>query len=229
MVIAMTVGAYGVLASPLFRVQEVVVVGADGPTAERIAARLARQRGANLLAVEAADVQAATAGEPRVARAWLVRRLPSTLEVAVLARDPVAEVPVADRFWEVDRLGVVLGPATRPGAHPALTGVVQPGEGLAVARPGPPRLVQAAALVSELGPVLGERLAGLHVDEAGERWVYLTDGSVIRWGVARMDADEAARDARRVEVLAALVAELGSARPFEADLRDPLRATWRPR
>lgn len=229
MVFAMTVGAYGVLASPVFQIQDVVVQGVEGPTAERIAARLARQRGANLLAVDAADVVAATAGEPRVARAWLVRRLPSTLEVAVLPRDPVAQAAVQDRFWEVDRQGVVLGPAANPGEYPTLTGVVQPGEALAVARPGPPRLVQAAALASELGPVLGERLAGLHVDESGERWVYLTDGSVIRWGLGAMGPDEAARDARRVEVLAALMAELGSARPFEADLRDPARATWRPR
>lgn len=228
---ALAAGLYGLAASPVFSVQEVAVRGVDDAVARRIAARLAWRRGTNLLAVEARDVAAAAADEPRVLEARLVRRLPTTLEVEVRPREPVAQVAVGERFWEVDRQGLVLGVASRPGALPVVTGAVQPGEALMPARPGPPALVEAAALVGRLAPVLGDRLAGLHVDPStGERWVYLAGGSVIRWGEPGPGAGGGpAADARRLEVLAALLQQLPVDRPFEADLRDPGRATWKPR
>ena len=219
-------GLYGVAASPLFTVQAVVVRGIDGPPAERITARLARIRGANLLAVREADVAAAAAEEPRVLQARLVRRLPAILEVRVVPREPVAQFPVGDRLWEVDRQGTVLGPAAAPGAYPTITGGTAPGEPLEPGRPGPPALADAAALAAALAGPLAGRLAGIDVDAAGERWLYLRDGSVIRWGAPD---DGPQGEARRMRVLAALMQAVPAAQPFEADLRDPDRATWRPR
>lgn len=223
-------GLYGFLASPLFAIREVRVRGVDEPVARRIATRLAWRRGANLLEVEARDAAAAAADEPRVLGVRLVRRLPSTLEVVAIRREPVAQALSGQRLLDVDRQGVVLGAAERPGELPVITGAVAVGEELEAARPGPAALVEAAALAAYLREALGARLEGIHVDPSGERWVYLGGRVVVRWGAPAGwgEGRTGEADARRLKVLQALLGELPAA-GAEVDLRDPARATWRAR
>lgn len=228
MAAATVLGIYGLAASPLFSVQSVVVAGLEGPAADRLAARLAWQRGRNLLEVEEGDVRQARTGEVRILDARLVRRLPSTLEVRVRAREPVAQVALGEGFWEVDRHGLVLGPAERPGSLPVITGAIAPGQVLASSQAGPPGVVAAATLVDELLPILGERLGEIHLDAAGEAWIYLNGGGAVRWGSLRAGHEDGGTgQPGRLQVLQALLERIPQGRPFEADVRDPERVVWR--
>ena len=232
------VGCYGLLASPLFRVEAITVdsvpVG-TAPTspsvAQEVAARLAPLRGQHLLAVDTLAVAGSVRRLPHVAEASVLRRLPSTLVVRVRQRHPVAHFPYAATFFEVDRQGWVLGPARgQPGSLPVISGALAPGEAVVAGQVGPPPLVAAALAADAAAGVLGsERLSQVHVEaDVGRMVLFLGDGSRLVWAEgagAQWVQPGFHRD--RARVLEALRERWEAAGSFTLDLSDPSRVVWR--
>ena len=230
-------GLYGFLASPLFLVERVAVTGMGGEldpqlaaVREEVRARLVFLRHQHLLAVDAARAAAAVAQLPYVAEVRVTRQLPSTLAVQVRPRQAVAHFPYGAGFFEVDRLGRVLGPARQPpGSLPIISGALASGEAVAAGRVGPVPLAAAAMAAAAAGGVLGDRLSQVHVDgEAGRLVLFLSDGSRLIWGELEAGGLKEDFHRERARMLEALQGRLSGTRPFVLDLSDPSRAVWGP-
>lgn len=222
---------YGVASSPLFAVREVVVSGAGAATADWLRAQLSMTVGTNLLGIDASTLAAIAATEPRIAGIQLGRHLPSTLEVRVTPRDPVALVPVGDSAVEVDKHGLVLGAYRGDRSLPYVTGAVGPGDELEVLRTGPAPLARAAELTARLGDVVGDRLAEVHVESGGDdAWLFLQDGTTVRWGAIGTQSYRGLSpdDEQRLVVLDAVLRDMARRGPLRIDVRNPERVGVEP-
>lgn len=111
--LAMALLTAGVVRSPLLGVEAVTVVGLDTSRQLEVAVASHVAPGTNVLDVDLERVRADVEGLPWVATATVHRRLPSTVEIRVAARTPVAVAVHGDRSYLLDGEGVVLGEAVR--------------------------------------------------------------------------------------------------------------------
>ena len=139
--VALAALAIGLTHSPLFRVAEVTVAGAEGERAAEVVAAAGVDPGANLLFVDLMAAAARVRRLPWVADARLTRVPPATLEVSVTLREPVVVVRLADSSWLVDAQGMLVGGGARDGlARVDVPDTVLPSVGQPVDEP----LVRAA-------------------------------------------------------------------------------------
>lgn len=113
-VVLLAAGAAAVSYSPLFAVDEVRVVGVAGERAETAEALAAVRPGERLLSVDLDRVAADVAVLPWVQDVSVSRVPPSTVQVAVVPREPVAVVALPGASWLVDAEGYVVGGGTSP-------------------------------------------------------------------------------------------------------------------
>lgn len=110
--VVLAAGAVGLTYTPLFAVDEVRVTGVQGQRALAVEQAAGIVVGERLLGVDLARVDADVTGLPWV-RSVLVRRVPpSTVELAVEPRRPVAVVAGEGGRWLVDGDGVIVAPAS---------------------------------------------------------------------------------------------------------------------
>lgn len=139
--VALAALAIGLTYSPLFRVAEVTVAGAEGERAAEVVAAAGVAPDANLLFVDLVGTAAQVRRLPWVADAAVTRVPPATLEVSVMVREPVVVLRLADSSWLVDAQGTLVGGGARDGlARVDLRDTVLPSVGQPVDDP----LVRAA-------------------------------------------------------------------------------------
>jgi cell division protein FtsQ len=177
--LALAVLALGATRTPLLDLDDLDVRGADPAAVAEALAPTGIRRGTALVDVDLAEGRAALEALPWVAKAELRRAWPGTLEVRVVARQPVASVAVAGGAALVAEDGVVV--AVGDG-----TADLVPVEGPATLAPGdrldqPEQLAVAAALPAELRPLVASVGAG---DGAGAVVLHLAEGGLVRLGAA---------------------------------------------
>lgn len=127
---AATLGWAGqaVLRSSLLHVDRIVVKGNKRLTSAEVEATLAGLRGQHILEVEFAEYERRLLESPWVAGVTLWRLLPSTVEVSVVERAPMAVARLGDQLYLVDHAGVIIddfGPAYRDLDLPIVDGLMR--------------------------------------------------------------------------------------------------------
>jgi cell division protein FtsQ len=177
------VAAVAATRSPLLDVDRVTVSGAERTGDDEVRRAAAVEPGTPLISVDTGAVAERVERLPWVGSARVVRRWPSTLEIQVTERVPVAVVQVTeDRAAIVDAEGWVLAIEERApdeevpeGERLVLTGIsgrVAEGE----------RLEEAARDALDLAVALEERLPGVVASVSTELEAELVAGGVVRFG-----------------------------------------------
>lgn len=203
-VLVLLVGVPLLLAfGPVFPVRTIQVSGASAALAGSVRSALRTQLGRPVALVDDQDVAAALRAVPAVERFTLVRRPPSTLEVAVVPRTPLVQQRTAAGWARLDAARVTISVQTAPaGALPVLTipaGTARPGAAFAAAA------AALQALASSDPPVVTVRAAS-----ADDVELTLRGGLRVQWGgpedgAAKAEAlhaalRKAAKDASEIDV-----------------------------
>jgi cell division protein FtsQ len=114
-VILLAVAAVAAARSPLFAITEIRLVGVSSEQAVELRELTPIALGENLLTADLGHVEGRLEGLPWIRAVRAVRYPPSTIEIRVEVRRPVAAVRLAGAVWTVDAEGVVLAPGTKPG------------------------------------------------------------------------------------------------------------------
>jgi cell division protein FtsQ len=184
-VLVLLVGLPVVLAfGPVFPVRTVTVSGASGALAGQVRSALSAELGRPVALVGDDDVAAALRAVPAVERFTLVRRPPSTLEVAIVPRTPVVQQRTASGWAVLDaaRVTIEVGPA-RVAGLPVLTipaGVARPAQAFAAA-------VSALHALQGAGPAV----TAVRTTSADDVELTLRDGVAVQWGGAEDGATKA--------------------------------------
>jgi cell division protein FtsQ len=216
--LALVVGAAAATRSPLLDVERVEVTGTDRTSVDAVLRAVAVERGEPLVSVDVGAAARRVEELPWVDDATVARGWPSTVEVQVSEREPVALVHVTGAHVAlVDAEGRVLTIEARPGAaaEDEQAGVAGgPGEGgtsegataagegaatgpaaLAVLTGVEGPLVEGGTLEGAAGEALrvalavAERMPGAVTSVSTELEAELADGGIIRFGDAgRLDA-----------------------------------------
>ncbi|HUP86128.1 MAG TPA: FtsQ-type POTRA domain-containing protein [Acidimicrobiales bacterium] len=174
--------AYGLTRSPVFDVDELLVLGAAKTTRAQIADVGGLDGSPQLADVKPAIVAHGLERLPWVQEARVVRHWPGTVEVTLVERMPLATVPASDGGWAlVDETGRVL--ETTPGPTPGMVQVntvpaPAPGAHVGEATLG------ALGLLNALPPSLSERVNGLTVSEDGLIEIHAVGLPIIHFGPA---------------------------------------------
>ncbi len=148
--------AGGVLASPLFGLEEVRVSGVEGERAAEVRDAAGLVSGTHLVTVDVGGAAARVAGLPWVGEAEVRRAPPAAIEIDVIARRPAAAVHLEDTTWTVDASGVVLaGGAPAEALAIDAPNSVLPGPGV---RASDAAVVNALTFHAALPDALAERV-----------------------------------------------------------------------
>jgi cell division septal protein FtsQ len=125
-----------VLGSSLLDVDRVIVRGNQRLSAADVDALLVDLRGRHILEVNLAQYQRRLLESPWIASVTLWRLLPSTVEVSVVERRPIATARLGDQLYLVDADGVIVdefGPQYRDLDLPIVDGLMRrPGDGASI-------------------------------------------------------------------------------------------------
>ncbi|MEJ5914849.1 cell division protein FtsQ/DivIB [Pseudokineococcus sp. 1T1Z-3] len=183
--------AWALLASPLLVVRDVGVLGLDRLDPAAVAGVVDPSRDVPLARVDVGGLERQLEDLPLVESAVVARVWPSTLEVRVLERVPVAALPVPGGFDVVDRSAVTVMSTPEP---PADVPVVQ----VDLATAGPGTVEAVTRVLDELPPDLREQVATAGGTSRDGVVLQLRSGAQVVWG-------SAADTALKAEVLAALL------------------------
>lgn len=167
---------------PVFPVRTVAVSGASGSVASEVRTALQGQLGRPVALVGEQDVAEALRRVPAVERFTLVRRPPSTLEIAVVPRTPVLQQRTAQGWAVLDAARVRIRTASSdvPGL-PVLTTASGAG------RPAYASAVAAVQALADGGPAVKTVRAA----SADDVVLVLDGGLTVRWGGAEGGAAKA--------------------------------------
>ena len=94
--------------SPRFAIKTVTVEGAQRLTPEDVAKAGAVNVGANVFLLDLDEARSKIEHEPYVAKATVTRRLPSTVSIQIVEREPSAIVSVGDELYLATREGEIF-------------------------------------------------------------------------------------------------------------------------
>jgi cell division protein FtsQ len=192
-VVLAVVGAYAawrgvalVAGARTLQVTRITVDGHHRLSAGEVLALVEGLRGRNILALDLEDWQQRLLSSPWVEEATLRRVLPSTIEVTVRERRPIAIGRMGSALYLIDAHGVVVdefGPAYADFDLPIVDGLAAPRgkEGLV----DEARAALAARLIAELAaqPELSKRVSQIDVSDAHDAVVMLEgDRALLRVG-----------------------------------------------
>ena len=141
------------LAAPFLAVDDVVVRGNDQLSEGEVRALVSGLLGENILAIDLEAYRQRLVASPWLRDGTLRRILPSTVEVLVTERRPVAVARFADRLYVVDERGTVIdrhGPRFTEFDLPIVDGLAALDTPVAVVDPG--RMALAARVLEQVGP-----------------------------------------------------------------------------
>lgn len=197
LLVALVVAAWVVLGSPWLRADEVRVDGAQRVQQAEVDAALGDQLGRPLARVDTGAVEERLEQLSQVRSVQVVRDWPSTLEVRLTERVPVAAVPGEAGFALVDDAGVVVETVPEP---PAGLAVVSE-ETVAA---GGEALEAAVAVLQTMPDDLRATVAGTSAATPDSVTLALTSGAQVVWG----SADESDRKAAVLRILLARPAQV---------------------
>lgn len=178
----LTAIAVGVAGSPLFAIADIRVVGVTGDQQNAARDASGLDRGDNLLWADLATAVQRVEGLPWVRSADVRRLPPSTVEVRVVPREPVAVVRLPHASWLVDADGVVVAGGARDGlADVDAPHSVVPGVGVQVRDAA---LRNALAAHAQLPAALRAQIERYEARSARDLRLHLVGGIVVRFGVA---------------------------------------------
>ena len=195
--VVLAVAAWVVLGSPWLRADEVRVDGAQRVQPAQVDTALGDQLGRPLARVDTGGVEQRLEQLPQVRSAQVRRQWPSTLEVRLTERVPVAAVPGADGVALVDDAGVVVETVPEP---PAGLAVVSE-ETVAA---GGEALEAAVAVLRTMPDDLRASVAGTSAATPDSVALALSSGAQVVWG----SADESDRKAAVLRILLARPAQV---------------------
>jgi cell division protein FtsQ len=199
MVLVVFLGILGLLYLVLFTsvlgVRTVDVSGTKGLTPDEVRTAAAVEMGKPLIRLDTDEIVARVAKLPRVAHVDVQRSWPSTVEILVTERTPVAFARGNDGVHLVDSTGVDF--AITPQAPTGLPSVEVPSLG-----PNDPATRAVVEVLGQIPQQLRDRVVGLSAKSAGSVQLNLVDGRVAKWG-------NAADSERKSMVLAALLTRPG--------------------
>ncbi|MFP5347603.1 MAG: cell division protein FtsQ/DivIB [Actinomycetes bacterium] len=183
--------AWVVLASPLLVVRHVEVSGTNRLAPAEVRAAVAASEGRPLARVDVASLQRAVTRLHGVRSADVGRSWPSTLDVRVTERVPLAAVPVeGGGFQVVDSDGVVLeSVAEQPEGLPRVE--------VDVAAAGARTVQEVVAVLHSLPPELRAHVATAGATSRDSVTLGLDNGATVLWG----SGDESPRKAKILEAL----------------------------
>ncbi len=195
-------------AAPFLAIDDVEVVGNEMLSAGEVLALMPGLHGAGVLSVDLEDHRRRLSASPWIAVAALRRRLPSTVEVFVTERRPVAAARFGDRLFLLDASGAVLdayGPRFARFDFPIVDGLG--GEGGGASAVDPRRLSLAVRLLGDLAarPDVLEAVSQVDVADPHDA-VVLLDGDVV---LLRLGAERFLPRLLRYAELAPLLREEG--------------------
>jgi cell division septal protein FtsQ len=182
--IVVTIGWFGqvLLASRLLAVDRIVVHGTTRLSGGEVEVLLDGIRGRNLLRIDLDEYRRRVLDSPWVADVTLWRQLPSTIEVRVVERIPMALARVGDHLFLVDRTGVIVdefGPQYQEFQLPIIDGLIASpsAAGKAATEAGRVRLAARFIEAMAAAPELRRRLSQVDVSDARNARVLL-DGEL---------------------------------------------------
>jgi cell division protein FtsQ len=183
-VLALTTLVWAALFSPLLQVKTVEVMGARRTGKATVASAARVGAGDNLLRVSTSRIEERVEELPWVLNARVTRKLPNTLRVKVVERDPALVLSIGAARWTIDSSGRVLevGEARKglPVLAAAEVGEIATGADLAA-----PSVRHALKIFRSLPARLAKRVEALFAPTV-ERISFSIDGStLIRYGPAR--------------------------------------------
>lgn len=186
-----------VLASPLLAARTVEVVGTERVPPAEVAALGEVDLGQPLARVDTDALAGRVEELPMVRSAEVVRAWPSTLEVRVVERVPLAAVPAPDGFGVVDAEGVVVAVLPEPPPDLPLVEVD-------VATAGADALRETTTVLQSLPDDLRAQVGRAGAVSRDSVTLYLRSGAQVVWG----SADDAAKKAEVLRVLLTRPAEV---------------------
>ena len=184
--------------SPLLGAREVQLVGAERVTQEEVEALVAPELGRPLSRLDADAVRERVEQLPEVASAQVLRVWPSTVEVRVNERVPVAAVPSGT---------VVLPRRRRRRAGRGGRRGARPGCRSSAPRRSPPATTRCSPLPGcsrRCPPELGSQVTGTTAGTPDSVVLTLASGAQVVWG----SPDDSERKVRVLQVLLATPAEV---------------------
>jgi len=168
--------------TPVLGVRSVRVQGLRDTPEQEVLAAAAVELGQPMLRVDDAAIRQRLAAVPALAGSEVRLRWPSTVELVVTERDPVAFLTGPGGAQLVDASGVVFRT------------VPKPPPGLAQLRPGRDRDASARAaaeVLAALPPQLRAQVTAVSAEQPDDLRLQLTGNRQVQWG----DADESQRKA----------------------------------
>lgn len=170
-------------ASALFDLETVSVAGNVAVPSVEILDRAALRPGLNAFRVNAGVIRQRLRGDPRIRDVSVTMSFPSQLRVAIVERTPAAALAVGEEYVHVSADGVALAAGSDPGNLPVLVADRLNPAAVAVGQPlesADARL--GSRIAGSLPEAIRERVAGVHVDRAGEAILALRGGVSVRLG-----------------------------------------------
>ena len=165
-------------AAPFLAIDNVVVQGNRQLSDGEVLALMPGLRGASILSVDLADQQRRLSASPWLTGGTLRRRLPSTVEVFVTERRPIAIARFGGRLYLLDASGAIVdgyGPRFARFDFPIVDGLG--GEGGNAEHVDPGRMALAARLLEQLAsrPDVLDTVSQIDVADPGDAVVLLDD------------------------------------------------------
>ncbi len=169
--------------APFLAIDDIVVHGNEHLSAGEVLALMPGLRGASILSADLDDRRRRLSASPWLTGGTLRRRLPSTIEVFVTERRPVALARFGGRLFLLDASGVVVdgyGPRFAHLDFPIVDGLEKGGGGRASVV-DPERMALAARLLAELAgqPDVLAAVSQIDVADPGNAVVLLDDDVVL--------------------------------------------------
>jgi cell division protein FtsQ len=177
--------AYLVMFTSLLGVRSVEVTGVKEIPREDVLAAADIQEGTPMVRLDADEAAARVARLPRVYEVRVERSWPSTVEIIVTERTPVAVLRAGDKLHLIDATGLnyaVTG--TAPAGLPTLA--------MSNVNPDNPATIAAVTVLGAIPKQLKTQVTMVTAKTPGDVQLTLSDGRVVKWGDARDNARKAA-------------------------------------
>lgn len=176
---------YLVMFTSVLGVRSVEVLGVREIPKDDVIRAAAIEHGTPMVRLDADEAAARVATLPKVFEVRVERSWPSTVEIVVTEREPVAVLLDGDEVHLVDATGLDYAVAkTRPAGLPllAMSGV----------RPQDPATRSAVAVLGAIPKQLEKQVVQVTAGTPGDVQLTLSDGRVVKWGNAENSARKAA-------------------------------------
>lgn len=177
--------AYLVMFTSLLGVRSVEVIGTKEIPKRAVVSAAAIEPGTPMVRLDADEAAARVAALPRVFEVVVQRSWPSTVEIVVTERSPVAVQVLGDGVHLVDRTGLDYAVVkARPPGLPLLA--------MTEVGPADPATRAAVSVLGAIPKQLGAQVAQVAADTPGDVRLTLADGRIVKWGDAKNSDRKAA-------------------------------------